>query len=90
MIDTTKYQLRGDRILIRRDPETEQTPGGIAIPQQAREIPRAATILLVGDEVTGYEAGQRILTALGAGSDIELDHERLHLIQPKHVFFVVA
>lgn len=48
---TEKYQPTQDRILVKRLPEDEKTPGGLLIPDTAKEKPMKGEIMEVGPGV---------------------------------------
>ncbi len=76
-----------DRVLIKRISEEEKTKGGIIIPDTAKEKPMEGKIVAVGSGkiVDGknhplqVKAGDRILFAKYAGTEIKIEGEE-HLI----------
>ena len=76
-----------DRILIKRIKDEEKTPGGIIIPDSAKEKPQEGKIIAIGkgrlDEgkiiPLEVKVGDRILFNKYSGSEIKLDGEE-HLI----------
>jgi chaperonin GroES len=71
-----------DRVLVKRLEETEQTVGGIIIPDSAKEKPQQAEVVAVGDGkildsgeriALEVKAGDRILFGKYSGSDIKID-----------------
>jgi chaperonin GroES len=76
-----------DRILIRRMKEEEKTPGGIIIPDTAKEKPQEGRVVSVGPGrredgkliPTDVKAGDRILFSKYAGTELKLNGEE-HLI----------
>jgi len=47
-----KIRPLSDRVLVRRSESQEKTPGGILLPDKAKEKPKRGEVLAVGDEVT--------------------------------------
>jgi chaperonin GroES len=77
-----------DRILVTRIDAEAKTPGGIIIPDTAREKPQEARVVAVGPGKTGDDGkrvpldvkpGDRILFGKYTGNDVVIDGED-HLI----------
>jgi chaperonin GroES len=77
-----------DRVLVKRISEEEKTKGGIIIPDTAKEKPMEGEIVAVGQgkrlkdgsvQAMNVKAGDRVLFAKYAGTDIKLNGEE-HLI----------
>jgi chaperonin GroES len=71
-----------DRILIKRTAAEEKTPGGIIIPDAAKEKPVEAVVIAVGSGKRDKDgnlipldvkAGDRVLFSKYSGSEIKLD-----------------
>ncbi len=83
-----KVQPLNDRILVKRIEAEEKTPGGIVVPDSAKEKPKEGKVIAVG---TGkiddkgekipfnVKAGDRVLFESYAGSEVKIDGEE-HLI----------
>ena len=72
----------GDRIVIKVIEDTEQTSGGIFIPDSAKEKPQKGEVVAVGEgkindkgerEPMDVKKGDTILYAKYAGTDIKMD-----------------
>ena len=83
-----KIRPLGDRILVKRVKEEDQTKGGIIIPDTAKEKPQEGKIVAVGKGkltetgqlvVPDVKTGDRILLGKYAGSEVKLEGEE-HLI----------
>jgi chaperonin GroES len=83
-----KIRPLGDRILVNRIKEEDQTKGGIIIPDSAKEKPQEGKIVAVGKgkmSETGklvapdVRAGDKILFGKYSGSEVTLEGEE-HLI----------
>jgi len=77
-----------DRLIVKRIEETQTTPGGIVIPDSAKEKPMEGEVVAVGkgkrDEAGKLVAmdvkqGDRVLFGKYAGTDIQIEGEE-HLI----------
>lgn len=88
-----------DKILIKRVNEEDKTKGGIIIPDTAKEKPMEGNVIAVG---TGkilkdgskrplvVKAGDRILFAKYAGTEIKLDGEEHIIMSEEEVLGVVT
>ena len=83
-----KIRPLGDRILVKRIKEEDQTKGGIIIPDTAKEKPQEGKVVAVGKGkitetgqliVPDVKAGDRILFGKYSGSEVKLEGEE-HLI----------
>ena len=87
-----------DRILIKRLGAKDTSPGGIVIPESAKEVTREAEVLAVGDglrdDKTGrrtpidVEVGDRVLVGKFSGYNIEIEGRPLCIIRETEVFGV--
>jgi len=77
-----KIRPLGDRILVLREEEESKTPGGIIIPDSAKEKPYHGKIVAVGPGKMGEDGkrntmdvkvGDRILFSKYAGTEIKID-----------------
>ena len=71
-----------DRVLVKRLEHEEKTPGGIIIPDTAKEKPQEGRVIAVGPgkvldsgtlRTPTVKAGDRILFGKYAGSDVKID-----------------
>ncbi len=70
----------GDRVLVKLVEEQQRTQSGIYIPDTAKDKPQTGLVVAVGDgEEVKVEAGQRVLFAKFAGTEIKIDNVE-HLI----------
>ncbi len=77
-----KIRPLGDRILVLREEEENKTPGGIIIPDSAKEKPHHGKIVAVGPgkmsedgkrTTMDVKVGDRILFSKYAGTEIKID-----------------
>lgn len=82
----------GDRIVIRVIADTEQTTGGIFIPDSAKEKPQKGEVVAVGlgklnekgeREPLDVKVGDIVLYAKYAGTDIKLDSVEYKILSVK-------
>jgi chaperonin GroES len=83
-----KIRPLADRLLVKRIAEETKTPGGILIPDNAKEKPTEATVVAVGSgkvltdgkvKALEVKVGDRILISKYSGTEVKLDGEE-HLI----------
>ncbi len=87
-----------DHILVRRLEEQEKTPGGIIIPDTAKEKPQEARVIAVGPgprlesgEIRPLDVkpGDRVLIGQYAGSEVTLDGEEHLILRESDVLGVI-
>lgn len=83
-----KVQPLNDRILVKRIEAEEKTPGGIVVPDSAKEKPKEGEVISVGTGKVddkgekipfNVKAGDRVLFESYAGTEVKIDGEE-HLI----------
>ena len=87
-----------DRVVVRRIEEDERTPGGIIIPDMAKEKPQQGEVIAVGpgarDEKGAVQpldvkAGDRVLFGRWSGSEVKLDGEELLIMKESDILGVL-
>ena len=87
-----------DRIVIKVIEDTEQTSGGIFIPDSAKEKPQKGEVVAVGEgktndkgekEPMGVNVGDVILYAKYAGTDIKMDGVEYKILSIKDALAIV-
>jgi chaperonin GroES len=87
-----------DRVLVRRIEAEEKTPGGIIIPDTAKEKPVEGEVLAVGagarDEngrivPLDVKVGDRVLFGKWAGTDVIIDGEDRLILKEADIFGVI-
>jgi len=80
-----KIKPLADRVLIKPVPAEETTLSGIIIPDSAKEKPLKGTVLATGegtkDEKMVVKEGDTVLYGKYAGTEIELDGEKLLIMR---------
>lgn len=78
-----------DRVLIKPTPAEETTIAGIIIPDSAKEKPLRGTVLAIGDgtadEKMVVKPGDEVLYGKYAGTEVELDGEKLMIMRQSDV-----
>ena len=88
----------GDKLVIKVIEDTEQTSGGIFIPDSAKEKPQKGEVIAVGpgktledgkkDEME-VKVGEIVLFAKYAGTDVKMNDEILKILSVKDVLGVL-
>lgn len=82
-----------DRVLIQPVPAEEVTMSGIIIPDSAKEKPLKGTVLAVGpgtkDETMELKVGDTVLYGKYAGTEVELDNEKVLIMRQNDVLAVI-
>ncbi|HIS82158.1 co-chaperone GroES [bacterium] len=88
----------GDRIVIKVIEDTEQTSGGIFIPDSAKEKPQKGEVVAVGlgkmnekgeREPMDVKVGDTILYAKYAGTDVKMDGTEYKILSIKDALAVI-
>ncbi|MDR3151227.1 MAG: co-chaperone GroES [Holosporaceae bacterium] len=83
-----------DRVLIKRIEQEERSPGGIIIPDTAKEKPMEGEILAVGSGVRDdkgtlhpleVKKGDRVLFAKWGGNDVKIDGEEYTILKESDI-----
>ena len=82
-----------DRVLIKPTPAEEKTLSGIIIPDSAKEKPLRGTVLAVGngtkDEEMVVKENDIVMFGKYAGTEIELDGEKLLIMRQSDILAIV-
>ncbi|MBQ9522410.1 MAG: co-chaperone GroES [Paludibacteraceae bacterium] len=83
-----------DRVLVRPTAAETTTAAGIIIPDSAKEKPLRGEVIAVGngtkDEDMILQAGQSVLYGKYAGTEIEVDGEKLLIMRQSDVLAVIS
>lgn len=89
----------GDRVVIKPLEQEEVTPSGIVLPETAKEKPQKGEVLSVGpgarDEdgnriAMDVKAGDKVLFAKYAGTEIKVDSEKLLILRESDILAIVT
>ena len=87
-----------DRVLVRRIEEDEKTPGGVIIPDTAKEKPMQGEVMAAGpgsrDEdgkihPLDVKKGNRILFGKWSGTEIKVDGEELLIMKETDIMGII-
>ncbi len=88
----------GDRIVVKVIEDTEQTSGGIFIPDSAKEKPQKGEVIAIGlgkindkgdREPIDVKVGETVLYAKYAGTDIKMDGVEYKILSVKDALAVI-
>mgnify|MGYP002785014369 FL=1 len=98
-LSVSTVQPLGDRVFVKVSASEEKTPGGIVLPDMAKEKPQVGEIVAVGpgkrsDDGSRQEPevkiGDKVLYSKYAGTDIKLGTEEYVLLSEKDILAVVS
>ena len=87
-----------DRVVVRRIEEDERTPGGIIIPDTAKEKPQQGEVIAAGPgardekgvvQPLDVKAGDRILFGKWSGTEVKIDGEELLIMKESDILGVL-
>lgn len=87
-----------DKVVVQRTDETEETRGGIIIPDTAKEKPQRGKVIAVGKgklleggkrRPIAVQPGNQILFSKWAGSEIKLDDQEYLIIGEDEILAVI-
>jgi chaperonin GroES len=87
-----------DRVVVRRIEEDERTPGGIIIPDTAKEKPQQGEVIAAGPgardekgqiQPLDVKAGDRILFGKWSGTEVKSDGEELLIMKESDILGVL-
>jgi chaperonin GroES len=93
-----KFRPLHDRVVVRRIEEDERTPGGIIIPDTAKEKPQQGEVIASGPgardekgvvQPLDVKAGDRVLFGKWSGSEVKIDGEELLIMKESDILGVL-
>jgi chaperonin GroES len=87
-----------DRVVVRRIEEDDRTPGGIIIPDTAKEKPQQGEVIAAGPgardekgqiQPLDVKAGDRILFGKWSGTEVKIDGEELLIMKESDILGVL-
>jgi chaperonin GroES len=94
MTKTVNFVPLKDRVLVKRIEHEERSPGGIIIPDTAKEKPMEGEILAVGSGIRDdkgtlhpleVKKGDRVLFAKWGGNDVKIDGEEYTILKESDI-----
>jgi chaperonin GroES len=96
--EMVKFKPLHDRVLLRRIDAAEKTPGGVIIPDSAKEKPVEGEVLAVGPGVPdesgklrgpGVKVGDRVLVAKWAGTEVLIGGEDRLILKESEILGII-
>ncbi len=93
-----KFRPLHDRVLVRRIEEDEKSPGGIIIPDTAKEKPQEGEVISAGSGAKAEDgtvtpldvkAGDRILFGKWSGTEVTVDGEELLIMKESDILGII-
>jgi chaperonin GroES len=84
-----KFKPLKDRVFVKYSEEGEKTPGGLYIPDSAKEKPQKGEVEAVGSEVKDVKVGNTILFDKYSGSKINIDNNEYLIIKEEDILGIV-
>ena len=93
-----KFRPLHDQVVVRRIEEDERTPGGIIIPDTAKEKPQQGEVIAAGPgardekgmvQPLDVKAGDRVLFGKWSGSEVKIDGEELLIMKESDILGVL-
>lgn len=79
-----------DRVLVQPEAEADVSPGGIVIPDVAKEGPQRGTVVELGPDVNhGLNVGDVVLYGRYAGTHVTLDGVKMLMMKEEDLIGVV-
>jgi chaperonin GroES len=78
-----------DRVFVSYTEEPEKTPGGLYVPDTAKEKPQQGKVEAVGTEVKEVKAGDTVLFDKYSGSKIKVDDKECLIIKEEDILGIV-
>ncbi len=93
-----KFRPLHDRVVVKRIEQETKTPGGIIIPDTAKEKPQEGEIIAVGPGARGEDGkivppdvkvGDRILFGKWSGTEVKINNDELLIMKESDVMGVL-
>ncbi len=78
-----------DRVVVSYTEEVEKTPGGIYVPDTAKEKPQQGKVEAVGPEVKELKAGNIVLFDKYSGSKVKVNDTEQLIIKEEDILAIV-
>ncbi len=94
-----KLKPLGDRLVVKPLEEEEMTPGGIVLPETAKEKPQKGEVLTIGPGARDDEGnriamdvsvGDKVLYAKYGGTEIKMNSDKLLILRESDVLAILT
>lgn len=84
-----KFKPLKDRVFISFTEEVEKTPGGIYVPDTAKEKPQRGKVEAVGTEVKEVKVGDEVMFDRYAGSKVKMNGTEYLIVKEEDILGIV-
>ena len=84
-----KFKPLKDRVFISYTEEVEKTPGGIYVPDTAKEKPQRGKVEAVGTEVKEVKIGDEVMFDRYAGSKVKMNGTEYLIVKEEDILGIV-
>jgi chaperonin GroES len=84
------FKPLGDRVFVKFLEELERTPGGIYIPEAAKEKPQKGKVEGVGKDVEEVKVGDIILFDKYSGSKVKIDDQDYLIVKEEEILGIIS
>ncbi|RME64177.1 MAG: co-chaperone GroES [Nitrospirae bacterium] len=84
-----KFKPLKDRVFVSYTEEMEKTPGGIYVPDTAKEKPQRGKVEAVGSEVKEVKVGDEVLFDRYAGSKVRLNGNEYLILKEEEILGIL-
>lgn len=85
-----KFKPLKDRVFVAYSESLEKTPGGIYVPDSAKERPQSGKVDAIGSEVKEVKVGDEIMFDRYSGSKIKLEDTEYLIIKEEDILGIVG
>lgn len=87
-----------DRVIVKREDDEQRTPGGIVIPDSAKEKPIRGTVLATGTgkilesgdtRALAVKVGDKVLFGKYAGTEVKIDGDELLVLREEDLMGII-
>ncbi len=84
-----KFKPLKDRVFISYTEEVEKTPGGIYVPDTAKEKPQRGKVEAIGSEVKEVKVGDEVMFDRYAGSKVKVNGSEYLIVKEEDILGIV-
>ncbi len=91
-----KLRPLGDRLVIKKVEAEEKTKSGIVLPDSAKDAPLIAEVVAIGEAISedrenkaGIELGDKVIFSEYAGTEVDLEGEKVTILKLEDILAVV-
>lgn len=78
-----------DRLFVQYSEEEDKTPGGLYIPDSAKEKPQKGNVMAVGSEVKDIKVDNKVLFDKYSGSKVNVDDVEYLIIKEEDILGII-